>query len=66
MFDKNIWVTWWNKLQQDAADCLQEQIFNLATLIGAVMIYVKLFKPQYYEAVASFANGYLLVAKSAK
>lgn len=62
--NKDIWVSFWNQLQEDVADVLQNNILNFSTLIGAMMLYTKICKPQYYDIVADFANSYLIAMRS--
>lgn len=62
--NKDIWAVFWNQLQEDVADVLQNNILNFSTLIGAMMLYTKICKPQYYDIVADFANSYLIAMRS--
>lgn len=62
--NKDIWAMFWNQLQEDIADVLQNNILNFSTLIGAMMLYTKLCKPHYYDIVADFANSYLIAMRS--
>lgn len=61
--NKELWLLFWEQLQEDIADVLQHNILNFSTLIGAIMLYTKICKPQYYEIVADFANSYLIAMR---
>lgn len=62
IFDKDIWLSWWKQFQLDVADTLQNNIFNFASLVALISLYIKLFHPMYSKEVDNFMMSYLLVA----
>lgn len=64
--DKNIWISFWIKLQEDIADTLQNNILNFSTLVAIISLYVKIFFPEHSTDVDNFMMSYLLVSGKTK
>lgn len=62
MFNKELWHAFWQTLQSDIADTLQNNILNFSTLVAAISLYIKICNPQYSQIADNFMTSYLLVA----
>lgn len=63
MFNKQVWLEFWNTLQKDFSDCLQDKVLNFATLVAVLMIYVHWKFPELKNEIDAFATAYLLNSK---
>lgn len=66
MFNQRTWSEFWEKLQQDTADTLQNNILNFSTLVAGVSAYIKVFHPQYSEMANDLMLTYLTVLPKVK
>ncbi|HRG62205.1 MAG TPA: hypothetical protein PLP75_04190 [Burkholderiales bacterium] len=66
MFNQQTWSDFWDKLQQDTADTLQNNILNFSTLVAGVSAYIKVFHPQYSEMANDMMLTYLTVLPKVK
>ncbi len=66
IFNKDIWLDFWIKLQQDIADCLQDNILNFSSLVGLCMIFVHVNLPEYSKEIDAFATSYLFYVPTAR
>lgn len=66
MFNRQIWRDFWETLQKDTADTLQNNILNFSTLIAGVSAYIKVFHPQYSEMANDLMITYLTILPKVK
>ena len=63
IFNKQIWSAWWDKLQQDIADCLQDRVLNFDSLMGTWGIVMVHFFPTTSILVAGILSAYNIARK---
>ncbi len=60
-FKRCIWEPWWDKLQQDIADCLQNRILNFDTILGLSGLLIMYFYPSLSTLVGGTLGAYGIV-----
>jgi len=64
MLNKEIWSKFWNQLQADIAETLQDRILNFDTAIGIIGTLITYFYPEMTQVVLGSILAYLGYRKS--
>lgn len=66
MINKQLWGQFWEQLQFDTADTLQNTIFNFSTLVAIIAAMIKVFYPEYDKLANDLMLAYLAVLPKVK